>query len=205
MLIDMHIHTRRGSSCSGIHTKDLVRRAKELHLDAVCITDHNTTKVVERVKRIGEEQGLLVLGGVEVRCLEGDVLAFGLQESPPSGIMAKDLIELMRRSGGATIPAHPFRSSAPSIGKKIFEIQGFDAVEVLNGNSSAEGNRMALEASKILGLPGTGGSDAHSIKHVGRCVTEFEDDTIRNEQDLVLAIKGGRYQPKTAAEWMIRE
>jgi len=196
MLIDMHIHTRRGSSCSVLHTKDLVRRAKEIHLDAVCITDHNTTKAVERAKRIGKEQDLLVLGGIEVRCREGDVLVFGLDNSPHSGIKAQDLVSLVNREGGVTIPAHPFRSSAPSLGSKIFEVYGFDAIEVLNGNSNDDENMMALEASQKLRLPGTGGSDSHSVKHIGRCVTEFEDNDIKNEQELINAIKGGKYQPK---------
>ena len=196
MLIDLHIHTRRGSSCSVLHTKDLIRRAKEIHLDAVCITDHNTTKAVERVKRIGGEQGLLVFGGIEVRCREGDVLVFGLENSPHSGIMAQDLADLVHREGGVAIPAHPFRSSAPSLGSMIFEVHGFDAVEVLNGNSNDDENRTALEASQKLGLPGIGGSDSHSLKHVGRCITEFEDSDIKSEQDLINAIKGGKYQPK---------
>jgi predicted metal-dependent phosphoesterase TrpH len=196
MLIDLHIHTRRGSFCSRLGTKDLVRQAKEMHLDAVCVTDHNTTKAVENVKRIGKEQGLLVLGGIEVRCLEGDVLVFGLMKSPHSGIMAKDLVELVHQVGGAAIPAHPFRSSAPSLGERIFEIPGFDAVEVLNGNSTDEENRMAMEAAQRLRLPGTGGSDSHSSKQVGRCITEFEDGTIRSETDLVAAIKDGRCRQK---------
>jgi len=196
MLIDMHIHTRRGSSCSVLHTKDLIRRAKEIHLDAVCITDHNTTKAVERAKRIGTEQGLLVLGGIEVRCSEGDVLVFGLEDSPHSGIMAQDLVSLVHDEGGVAIPAHPFRASAPSLGSMVFEVHGFDAIEVLNGNSNDDENRLSLGAAKKLGLPGTGGSDSHSLKHVGRCFTEFEGSSISNEQDLIKAIKGGRYQPK---------
>ncbi|MFB3764778.1 MAG: PHP domain-containing protein [Methanotrichaceae archaeon] len=195
MLIDLHIHTRRGSSCSVLHTKDLVRRAKEIHLDAVCITDHNTTKAVERAKRIGAEQGLLVMGGIEVRSREGDVLVFGLESSPESGIKVQDLVDLVHDAGGVAIPAHPFRSSAPSLGSMVFEVNAFDAIEVLNGNSNDDENRRALEAAQKLGLSGTGGSDSHSLKHVGRCYTEFEDD-IKSEHDLINAIKGGRYQPK---------
>lgn len=196
MLIDLHTHTRRGSSCSALHTKDLIRRAKEIHLDAVCITDHNTTKAVERAKRIGKEQSLLVLGGIEVRSREGDVLVFGLENSPRSGIAAQDLAYLVHQAGGVLIPAHPFRSSAPSLGSMVFEVHHFDAIEVLNGNSNDEENRTALEAAQKLCLPGTGGSDSHSVKHIGRCVTEFEDNSISSEQDLINAIKGGRYHSK---------
>jgi len=50
MLIDMHIHTRRGSPCSLLHSQDLIKQAKKMHLDAICITDHNTTKAVESKK-----------------------------------------------------------------------------------------------------------------------------------------------------------
>jgi predicted metal-dependent phosphoesterase TrpH len=194
MLIDLHTHTRRGSSCSRLHTKDLVLQAKEMHLDAVCVTDHNTSRVVERVKAKGKEFGLLVLGGIEVRCMEGDILVFGLEESPQKRVLAQDLVKLVHSQGGVAVPAHPFRASAPSIGKKIFGIQGFDAVEVLNGNSSPGENRTALVAAEKLGLPGTGGSDSHSRKSVGRCVTQF-DDQIENEDDLIAAIKSGRYRP----------
>jgi predicted metal-dependent phosphoesterase TrpH len=200
MLIDLHIHTRRGSRCSVLHTRDLVKQAKEMHLDAVCITDHNTAKAVERVKKIGRENELIVIGGMEVRCLEGDVLAFGLQEPPMHKITAKDLIEQVKRVGGASIVAHPFRASAPSLGRKIFEVQGFDAIEVLNGNSTVEENRMALEAAQKLQLPGTGGSDAHSRKRVGKYVTEFDDNSINNEHDLIAALKGGRYRPRQLLE-----
>lgn len=200
MLIDLHIHTRLGSTCSGLHTKDLVRRAKEMHLDAICITDHNTAKAVERVKNVGKENGLVVLGGMEVRSREGDILVFGLHEPPACMIAAKDLLELVKRDGGASIVSHPFRCSAPSLGRKIFEIQGFDAIEVLNGNSSAEENRAAQDAAQKLQLPGTGGSDSHSKERVGKYATEFEDDSIKSEKELIAALKSGRYKPRRLLE-----
>lgn len=202
MLIDLHIHTRRGSHCSVLHTKDLVRQALEMHLDAICITDHNTAKAVERVKKVGNENGLIVLGGMEVRSREGDILVFGLQEPPACMIAANDLLELIKRDGGASIVSHPFRSSAPSLGRKIFEIQGFDAIEVLNGNSSAGENRMAQEAAEKLHLPGTGGSDSHSKNSVGKYATEFVDDSIKTEQELIAALKSGRYKPRRLLEEM---
>ncbi len=200
MLIDLHIHTRHGSSCSVLHTKDLVRRAKEMHLDAICITDHNTVKAVDRIKKVGKDNGLIVLGGMEVRSREGDILVFGLQEPPACMIAARDLLELIKRDGGASIVAHPFRCSAPSLGRKIFEIQGFDAIEVLNGNSSSEENRMAQEVAQKLQLPGTGGSDSHSKERVGKYATEFEADSIRNEQELIAALKSGRCKPRRLLE-----
>jgi predicted metal-dependent phosphoesterase TrpH len=106
------------------------------------------------------------------------------------------LMEKVHRKNGVMIPAHPFRTSAPSLGSKVFDVQGFDGLEVLNGNASEEQNQMAKEAALKLNLPGMGGSDAHSHMSVGRCVTVFEDDGIHDEWNLISAIKNGRCQPK---------
>jgi predicted metal-dependent phosphoesterase TrpH len=117
-----HPH-KQGSRCNSLDTKDLVKQAKKMHLDAVCITDHNTARAVEMVRTVGKEHGLLVFGGMEVRCREGDVLTFGLHEPPGSGIAVLDLLELIQKFGGAAIVAHPFRASAPSLGRKIWRFQ----------------------------------------------------------------------------------
>lgn len=99
MLIDLHIHTKRGSRCSSLDSKELVKQAKKMRLDAVCITDHNTFEAVQVTKEAGKEEGLLVFGGMEVRCREGDILTFGLQEPPKSGIPASELLEIVKSSG----------------------------------------------------------------------------------------------------------
>jgi hypothetical protein len=42
-----------------------------------------------------------------------------------------------------------------------------------------------------LGLPGTGGSDAHKILNIGSCVTVFESQ-VNNEADFLREIRAGR-------------
>ncbi len=82
------------------------------------------------------------------------------------------------------IAAHPFRGfkvfgfgqlrMTPEQAAKRRLFQLVDAMEVCNGKLSEEENRMALEVSKILGLAGTGGSDAHQVDEVGKWVTVFD-------------------------------
>lgn len=192
MLIDIHTHTSIGSRCSILHPKDLIITAKRRGIEAVCITDHDTTKAVKLCKEIGREYGFLVLGGMEVRCEEGDILTFGLWEKPPGKIRVQELIELVHDVGGVVIPAHPFRTEAPSLGNRIWEVRGFDAIEVLNGNASDYQNELARKAALKLDLPGTGGSDAHSILAVGEYLTFFEDQ-IQNEEELIVAIKERKF------------
>lgn len=195
MLIDIHTHTSIGSPCSILHPEDLIATAKEKGIEAVCITDHDTTRAVKICKEIGRKYDFLVLGGMEVRCKEGDVLTFGLWERPPGKIKVQELIDLVHDVGGVAIPAHPFRTEAPSLGDKIWEVRGFDAIEILNGNASDYQNELARKAALKLNLPGTGGSDAHSILTVGEYLTFFEDQ-IKNEEELIVAIKERKFRAK---------
>ncbi len=192
MLIDIHTHTFIGSDCSILHPEDLIVTAKERGIEAVCITDHDTTRAVKICKELGRNYDFLVLGGMEVRCKEGDVLTFGLWTRPPGTITVQELIELVHDVGGVVIPAHPFRTEAPSLRDKIWEVRGFDAIEILNGNASDYQNELARDAALKLDLPGTGGSDAHSRLSIGQCLTFFED-RIRNEEELIVAIKERKF------------
>jgi hypothetical protein len=67
-------------------------------------------------------------------------------------------------------------------------------IEVLNGRTPQKYNRIALETSFTTGLPGLGGSDAHTPEEVGRFATFFPDD-IQTTRDLIRAIRTGRTLP----------
>ncbi|MCP4668534.1 MAG: hypothetical protein GY849_19495, partial [Deltaproteobacteria bacterium] len=69
-----------------------------------------------------------------------------------------------------------------------------DAVEVLNGKVTEQENRFASEVAAGLGLPVTGGSDAHEVDEVGVYATRFAH-AIENEEDLITALKKGGYSP----------
>lgn len=193
MLIDIHIHTVLGSSCSVIEINDIIKMAKRVKLEGICITDHHNRDAVEIVREKAVGHNLLVLGGMEIRCLEGDVLTFGFSEFVHEGIPLAELIPWVHSLGGVVIVAHPFRSGAPSIGNKIYEIKGIDAIEVLNGNSSEDMNILSWLASLKLGIPGVGGSDAHTPLQIGKYVTFF-DKKIKDETDFICALKSGRFQ-----------
>ncbi len=68
---DLHIHTVL-SPCGDLEMSPsaIVSRALARGLDMIAITDHNTTRQVKVTQRIGRENGLFVLGGVEVTSQE---------------------------------------------------------------------------------------------------------------------------------------
>jgi predicted metal-dependent phosphoesterase TrpH len=74
--------------------------------------------------------------------------------------------------------------------RKVLEF--VDAIEVGNGKLSPDENEMARKVAEKLGLPGTGGSDAHRVDEIGKWVTVFEKE-IQNERELVQELHAGRF------------
>jgi len=199
MVIDLHIHTLIGSHCSIIEIYDLIKHAKKIKLDGICITDHDSSAGIWQTKKIGEEEGIKVFGGIEVSTRQGHVIVFSKDiEEIKIPIHVVDLISWVHSKGGIIIPVHPFRKGVPCLYNHLYEISGFNAIEVLNGNCTREMNILAWLASLKLGLPGVGGSDAHTLTQVGKYVTIFENK-IDTEEELIKAIKLGNYQ---AEEWI---
>ena len=78
MKADLHIHTVL-SPCGDIEMTpaNIVRRALEMGLGIIGITDHNSTLHTKEVRRIGEREGIFVMCGAEITTKEEvHVLAF---------------------------------------------------------------------------------------------------------------------------------
>lgn len=205
MLVDLHVHTNVSSPCSQIDPRQLLNVASRIGLDAVCVTEHDEMEGAEVAWRLGRERGFRVFRGVEVYTEFGDMLVFGLYR-PSFGIKTpfSELLREVREAGGAIIPCHPCRGSLGfhhSLGPENAEclLAGVDAIETRNGGSSPESNLAAEAIAEKYGLPGIGGSDAHFLMQVGRCLTVFERE-LRDEKDLIAEIKAGRCRAAYAAE-----
>ncbi|MCX6819540.1 MAG: PHP domain-containing protein [Candidatus Aenigmarchaeota archaeon] len=165
---DLHIHS---SYSDGINTPaEIIRWAKEIGLQGIAITDHDTAEGVPKAKKIAESLDIDLIPGIEITTPFGDILALGIEE-PISGRAknASDIIEIadkIHERGGLAIIAHPFagfwKISFPEIIKEIKK--AFDAIEVFNAlsniNFSMGVNVMAMQLAKKAGLPGIAGSDA---------------------------------------------
>ena len=70
-LADLHIHTCL-SPCGSLEMcpSEIVRRSLAKGLDAIAITDHNTTLQCPEIQSLGERSGLRVFAGVEVTTRE---------------------------------------------------------------------------------------------------------------------------------------
>jgi predicted metal-dependent phosphoesterase TrpH len=205
MLIDLHVHTAVSSPCSQIDPAQLVKAAADTALDALCVTEHEETEGAEVAYALGKRGNFLVLRGIEVYTDLGDMIVFGpSRERYPTMTPFKELLAEVHSSGGILVLCHPCRGAhdlfdtmEPALAD--FLLSNVDAVETRNGGSSPEANQAAERMADRYGLPGVGGSDAHFLMQLGRCLTVFER-VIRNEEDLVREIKAGRCRAASASE-----
>ena len=199
MLIDMHVHTNRYSSCSILDPFDLVHRASELRLSGIVITEHHhiwSQGEIEELKR-GTNSELLILRGQEVYSSAGHLLIFGYYGKFQEYFPVEEIVAKVHSKGGIVIVAHPFRDGN-NIGEDPEKLKRkfacVDGIEVLSANQTKEENSYGKKVWEAFGIVGMGGSDAHSVEVVGKYLTWFQN-TIRNEDDLVREIKGGRCLP----------
>ncbi len=215
--IDLHVHTTKGSSDSSLSPESMVLEAKRLGLPGLCITEHNAPWDPHQFIQFARQYDLLLIRGVEVNTDMGHVLVFGSDDSRSylSGMnKISELRRVVKEMDGFMVTAHPFRglqdprpnvrpllygNGAPlpaSVGDAASHpVFGMvDAIEVANGSTVDAENAYAWQVAQHLHLKGTGGSDAHSVRGLGRCITVFEDD-IRTEAEFLQALRLGRYQP----------
>jgi predicted metal-dependent phosphoesterase TrpH len=202
--IDLHAHSFPASQCSSVSADELIQEAKRIQLDAICLTDHNHVWNAEDIKDLSQRHDFIVLRGNEITTDQGDMLVFGMHTHVEGIIKLDDLNKMVAEVDGFLIAAHPFRGflvfNASQIGltvEKAMQRSAYaqvHALEILNGKVTAEENRFAEKVAAGLGLPATGGSDAHEIGGVGKYATRF-GHPIENERELVQALKIGRYEP----------
>ncbi len=204
VVIDLHVHTYPASPCSSAGVDEVLEEAARIGLDGVCLTDHNHVWPLEQVEALRRRHDLLILRGNEITTDQGDILVFGFDEDVKGIIRLEDLRRGVEASGGVMIAAHPFRgfltfgvdklglTAGKAMDRPVFS--KVDAVEVLNGKVNVEENRFARRVASGLGLPLTGGSDAHEAAEVGTYATRLPA-SLRDEHDLIRAIKTGRCLP----------
>ncbi|TCO76861.1 PHP domain-containing protein [Marinisporobacter balticus] len=194
MIIDLHFHTRQYSSCSHIDMEEGIKYAKDIGLDGICITDHDSNEAHRFAKEFEKKYGIIVIVGMEILTYEGDILCFGMNKVPENKMHAQQLIDLVNLKGGVTISAHPFRNNGRGLGDHISNLKNLSAIESFNGNTSYENNLKADTLANKRNIPCVGASDAHQLNNIGMYATKFFE-CIQNEKDLIDAMKSRRMMP----------
>ena len=214
-LFDLHIHTTKGSSDSSLNPEELILEAERLNLRGLCITEHSGPWERHEFERFASRHNVVLVRAMEVETDMGHMLAFGIDRYQAGFHKAVELRRAADAVGGYVVTAHPFRAVlSQKIKSKALLYQGGSdplpekpedalehpvfklahAVEVVNGGTADEENEFAMRVASMLGMPVTGGSDAHSAHGLGKFVTAFADE-INNESEFLAGLHSGKFYP----------
>lgn len=193
MRIDLHVHTANSSDAFG-EPEEVLSAALRAGLDGFAVTEHSSYEKSEVFLELAPRFSLTVFVGAEVATTSGHLLIFSDNISRWNRFKgdcndAREVIEAVNCSGGAAVAAHPYRIGRGCGGAA--ELKGLAAIETCNGANRPFEDRLAHKLAERLGLPCTGGSDAHFPREIGRCYTVFTSPVHTMDQ-LVAALKEGR-------------
>lgn len=211
--IDMHVHSMySGESLS--RPNDIIDVALEKGLDAIVVTEHGSLRASSPFDKFRGQTTLTILRGVEISTDAGHILVYGIDDrdwdewGKDGDVDARDLISRVNALGGVAVPAHPYiidnlsrsvltKEPIASVDQRVVTLSGLGAIEVCNGKAVNRPSicEMLGATARNMGLPGTGGSDAHIPPDVGRSYTAFRVPVYSNKE-LVAAVKNGALYPK---------
>ena len=206
--LDLHAHSTDASDDAGGTVEGylkwiVARRKRGFQVDGFVLTEHRSFDFDLDYTDIAEQYGVTVLRGAELETDVGHVLVYGVTRQLAKefdftnvALPYRDLFVRTKELGGFAVGAHAGR---PRIGlaehvDRGVSLEGVQVIEQLNGGSSDQENERGRKLAERHGLHMVGGSDAHYVSAIGRCLTAFAKP-IRSEQALVSALMSGDYYP----------
>ena len=197
---DLHIHSKY-SMDSRNEPEEIVKRCQKLGLTCVAIADHDAVQGGLEVQKIAPFK---VIVAEEVLTMSGEVMGMFLKERIAGGIPLEKAIDAIREQGGLVNIPHPFdpvrglRLNAAEFEKLAPKI---DMMEVFNARVlSKQTNIKAAAFAKAHNLPGTAGTDSHTIQEIGGVMLELND--FNTPQEFLAALKSATIEGKLASPFV---
>lgn len=184
MRLDLHVHTT-ASADGRIDPRRVAAVARSRGMDGIAVSDHNAISGY-RIAR-SHARGLLIVPAIEVSAKGGHLIALGVDELLPAHRPPLEIVESVRDLGGLAVLVHPYRFVS-GMGDRLAD--RFDLIEGWNGKCTYKNNRKASALAQRLGLPVTGGSDAHFPHDVGTGYVELDGDACSVDEVLTMLEKG---------------
>ena len=214
-VVDLHFHSRYSDGSNTV--QQIVHRARELGI-GIAITDHNE---IRGAVELDSYPDILSIPGIEITSLEGthiliyfynigDLQAFYENDVRPymgNGVMSstalrmEDVIQRARTYETVIIFPHPDCAIYTGICNFFFSPERLnrlfdmvDGVEVINSSNLKKWNLRCALLGFNLDKAITGGSDGHSVKHLGKAVSVADCppdsrsflDALKNKQNKVI-------------------
>ncbi|RPI45547.1 MAG: phosphotransferase, partial [Bacteroidetes bacterium] len=197
MIIEMHSHTAEHSECSYVSAAELVKRAFQVGMQAIVLTDHHYLWDEEELEQLRKKSGVpeifSILSGQEVTTRDfGDILLYGARKTYKKQTIT--LAEIRKQDPDAAIVwAHPYRNKRTPTREQLMSPM-INAVEIFNSNHTILEASNALKDWHTFKFTAIGGTDTHAFSYTGSYPTIF-DHPVHSMDELVEEIKAGRCRP----------
>ena len=213
-VVDLHFHSHHSDGLNSV--AKIAARARKLGI-GIAITDHNE---IRGALEMDCHKDILSIPGIELTAAEGSHLLVYFYDAETleryyatevfpfmgHGVMSSlnltmnEIIKRSRRYECLIIFAHPYSALYTGICNLQFSkkelnrlFKMVDGVEVINANNLNKWNLKCAVLGFNLGKSMVGGSDGHSLGHMGRAVTYARCpkerraflNAIRNSQNLI--------------------
>ena len=202
--VDMHVHSLYSDTFTTIER--ILKKCKENKL-GVAITDHNNIKGLIKALKFREvkNKDILVIPGIEISSREGphillyfysvnDISDFyvkhihkNVNKDPYTSInlTVAEIIDRASKYSCIKSVAHPFNISYLNFYNPLkkgkmpeWVIKKIDAIEVISSLCLRKMNEKSIDFSNEYHKGITAGSDAHSLKDMGRAVSYSDADSV---------------------------
>jgi len=175
-----------------ISFREQLERSKELGLNALFVTNHNTLDGYAQLLRYKNDHDkfkeIQIYPAEEVTIDSGaHVLVYGIHQEIKIGKSLEEVIDEVKKQNGVTSAPHPFGliDAIRDNAKKC------DMIEVFNSNNvDVVSNVKAIQFADENNMIGVAGSDSHVLSTFGRCVNVIE--TENNLDDILYSMKHNR-------------
>ncbi len=179
--LDLHVHTIY-SGDSLITPETALKYAKIKKLDGFAITDHDTLKAYNILRKKNHNNELIIIPGMEIKTHIGEVIGlFIAQEISTRDNNFFSIVEKIKENNGLVVIPHPFdflRDNSLKlkyINDSIIE-KYIDGIEIINSRIIFKKCiKKARKFNEKHNLFETGGSDAHSYEEIGNGYTLVRD------------------------------
>ena len=170
MEIDLHMHSLY-SPDSRSKIEAMVKRAIDVGLGAIAVTDHDSWEGARAASR-SAPPSLLIVPGAELKTDKGDLVALFVEQEIKSRSFEEAVDKIHALAGIAIVP-HPGESRKAT--KEAIAIA--DGYEAFNATLSAKDNQRSVDLASGLNKPGIAVSDAHLVREIGNGRIQVPDCT----------------------------
>jgi len=171
---DLHVHTCYSLDC-GTPLDKIVTRCLQIGINCIAIADHHSITGALKLREIAPFH---VIVAEEIMTPIGELMGLFLTQEIPRGLSAQETIARIKSQGGLVNIPHPFGHSLHENKELLSQeiLSQVDLIEVFNSripfpSASPKASKLALEYR----LPASAGSDAHTVREIGRAYVEMPE------------------------------